>query len=52
MELINTLVIAGKYNWQAFGGGDGVNGGTPNKGNCIAWMRAQCDPAAQGRTST
>lgn len=50
MGLINSLVVAGKYNWQAFGAEDGDNGG-PDQGNCIAWMREKCDPASQGQTS-
>ena len=49
MALINSLVVAGKYNWQAFGAEDGVNGG-PSQGNCAAWMATWCTPAAQGRT--
>jgi hypothetical protein len=48
MDLIETLSLAGKYNWQAFGAQDGVNAG-PNKGSCASWMREYCDPAYQGR---
>ena len=48
MLLIESLVQAQKYNWQAFGAEDGVNGG-PSKGNCAAWMRSMCDPAKQGQ---
>jgi hypothetical protein len=47
-ELIQAATLAGKYNWQAFGAGDGVNGGL-GSGSCLAWMQAQCDPAMQGR---
>ena len=47
--LIEALVQNGKYNWQAFGSEDGVNGG-PTKGDCASWMRQMCDPVMQGRT--
>jgi hypothetical protein len=47
--LIEAFVQNGKYNWQAFGAEDGVNGG-PAKGNCASWMRQMCDPVMQGRT--
>lgn len=47
MLMIEALVPNSKYNWQAFGAEDGVNGG-PSKGNCAAWMRVACQPAAQG----
>ena len=47
-ELIQAATLAGKYNWQAFGAQDGVNGG-PSPSSCTAWMTAQCDPAMQGR---
>ena len=49
MLLIESLVPAGKYNWQAFGADDGVNA-APNKGNCVTWMRTNCLPARQGQT--
>lgn len=45
--LISTLTLAGKYNYQAFGAQDGVNG-APSKGNCAAWVRERCAPAFQG----
>jgi len=47
-NLITTLTLAGKYNYQAFGAQDGVNGG-PTKGTCAAWVRERCAPAYQGR---
>ena len=47
MLMIEALVPNQKFNWQAFGAEDGVNGG-PSKGNCAAWMRTACTPAAQG----
>lgn len=47
--LIESLVIAGKYNWQAFGAEDGTQGGA-NKDNCVSWMQTMCDPATQGRS--
>ena len=48
MLMIESLVPAQKYNWQAFGAEDGVNGG-PGAGNCAAWMRTNCAPSFQGR---
>lgn len=44
--LIDALVAKGKYNWQAFGAGDAVNGGV-SKSNCVSWMRNYCQPAMQ-----
>ena len=49
--LIETLVAQGKYNWQAFGAEDGVQGG-PSAGSCAAWMAARCGAAMQGRPLT
>jgi hypothetical protein len=49
--LISTLVLAGKYNWQAFGASDGVGAGI-SAASCLAFMRAGCDPAMQGRAMT
>lgn len=47
MELISATTLASKYNWQAFGAGDGVPGGV-SKGNCATWVRARCTAAFQG----
>ena len=47
-DLISALVQVGKYNWQAFGAGDGVQGGF-SRGSCAAYMAEYCDPAYQGR---
>lgn len=46
--LIDILVKAGKYSWQAFGQGDTVLHG-PNKTNCITFMRKYCQPDYQNR---
>jgi hypothetical protein len=49
-SLITNTVLAGKFNWQAFGAEDGVPGGPSGKGDgCIAYMRTHCDPAYQAR---
>jgi hypothetical protein len=47
MELIQATTLATKYNWQAFGAGDGIPSGV-SKGNCATWMRARCTAAYQG----
>jgi hypothetical protein len=47
--LIEELVVAGKYNWQAFGNSDSIPKG-PTQSNCASWMRSRCDAASQGRT--
>jgi hypothetical protein len=49
--LIETLVAQGKYDWQAFGAEDGVQGG-PTSASCAAWMAQKCAPAMQGRPLT
>jgi hypothetical protein len=55
--LINNLVAAGKYNWQAFGSHDTSSlpptrrgaalGAGPSPSTCAAWMRANCAAATQ-----
>jgi len=45
-RLVPALVKAGKYNWQAFGGGDGTGPGISEQ-SCTAFMKRFCDPAAQ-----
>lgn len=48
-DLITNTVLAGKYNWQAFGSEDGIPGG-PSKGDgCATFMRQHCDPIYQAR---
>jgi hypothetical protein len=49
--LIDALVAAGKYNWQAWGAQDGVGGGV-SAGNCVSYMRNMCDPARQANSIT
>ena len=46
--LIAATTAAGKYNWQAFGTGDGVQGGFGSS-TCASWMRTHCDVSYQGR---
>ncbi len=46
--LIQAAVQAGKYVWQAFGGGDGALRG-PSPATCAAWMREHCLPARQAQ---
>ena len=50
-KLVDALIQAGKYNWQAFGGGDGTGSGlpTPQGSKCVAWMEEYCAPAQQQR---
>jgi hypothetical protein len=50
-QLIDAVVAAGKYNWQAFGAQDGVGDGV-SKGSCAAFMRQRCDPSWQKRAIT
>jgi len=45
-SLVNKLIEAGKYNWQAFGGGDGTGPGI-HKDDCVTFMRKYCDPKRQ-----
>lgn len=40
-RLIDTLVAAGKYNWQAFGSQDGVGEGVQQK-SCASYMTSRC----------
>jgi len=49
-KLVGELVKAGKYNWQAFGVGDGAGVTCPSdpKG-CSAFMQTGCDPEMQSR---
>ena len=48
-KLVAALIEAGKYNWQAFGGGDGTGGGLPaaQGTQCTAWMDTFCAPEKQ-----
>ena len=46
--LIDALALAGKGNWQAFGGQDGT-GPAPSAGSCAIFMREYCQPSYQGR---
>ncbi len=48
-SLIYELVSQSKYNWQAFGGGDG-SGSSVSASSCATFMAASCDPVMQGRT--
>ena len=45
-KLVTALIAAGKFNWQAFGGGDGTGGGVSHS-NCANFMRASCAPGKQ-----
>ncbi len=45
-KLVAALIKAGKYNWQAFGGGDGTGPGI-SKSSCEAFMEQHCTAAAQ-----
>lgn len=48
-KLVAALIAAGKYNWQAFGGGDGSGPTLPaaTGPRCIQFMDEYCDPAKQ-----
>ena len=48
-KLVTALVKAGKFNWQAFGGGDGTGPGlpAPRGAACTAWMDAFCAAGKQ-----
>eukprot|EP00912_Choanoflagellata_sp_UC4_P000213 UC4_evm3s135 len=49
-KLVNSLIKAKKYNWQAFGGGDGTGPGLPRDSkSCIEFMTNRCDPSFQER---
>lgn len=48
-KLIDALIAAGKYNWQAFTVGDNVGDG-PTRNNCAVWMRARCNDDFQTKT--
>lgn len=45
-KLVAALIKVGKYNWQAFSGGDGTGGGI-SKGSCTSFMDANCAPEKQ-----
>lgn len=45
-KLVSALIAAGKYNWQAFGGGDGTGPGI-SKSTCKHFMQTFCDPSKQ-----
>ena len=45
-RLVTELIKAGKYNWQAFGGGDGPGAGVTQH-TCIDFMRKWCSPEMQ-----
>ena len=45
-RLVKELVKAGKYNWQAFGGGDGTGPGVTKHG-CVDFMHRWCSPEMQ-----
>ena len=50
MNLISTIVLAQKYNWQAFGTSDGVGPGI-SQSSCISFMQSYCgNLATQGQT--
>merc|ERR1712232_1141080 len=49
-RLIDALIEAGKYNWQAFTTGDGVGEG-PTRATCLAWMRNRCSDAFQTKVA-
>jgi len=52
-RLVDLLVSAGKYNWQAFGAQDGVGPGLPNQpDSCTQFMRERCTPEWQRRAIT
>ena len=40
-RLVTELVKAGKYNWQAFGGGDGT-GASISETSCQSFMQQYC----------
>lgn len=48
-KLVDALIKAGKYNWQAFGGGDSTSSGlpAPQGARCAAWMHEFCAPEKQ-----
>mmetsp|Transcript_31425 Transcript_31425/g.82421 ORF Transcript_31425/g.82421 Transcript_31425/m.82421 type:complete len:456 (-) Transcript_31425:265-1632(-) len=50
-KLVEALVAAGKYNWQAFGGGDGSGAHAPGSGGqtCINFMQKLCASDAQSK---
>ena len=48
-KLVAALLKAGKYNWQAFGDGDGVAAAVSANG-CAEYMRKLCDPALQAQS--
>ena len=45
-RLLAELISRGKYNWQAFGGYDGVGAGI-SQSTCLAFMRPKCNAAWQ-----
>lgn len=47
-RLVTTLIAAGKYNWQAFGGGDGAGPGI-NQDECATFIRSRCSEEFQRR---
>lgn len=51
-RLVDALVAAGKYNWQAFGDQDGVGPSVPQGSQCAEFMRARCGASFQDRAIT
>ena len=47
-RLVDALVKAGKYNWQAFGGGDGPGQGI-SQASCHSFMRQHCPAQNQAK---
>lgn len=47
-KLVAALIKAGKYNWQAFSGGDGTGRGIA-KSSCTSFMEEFCAPSKTSR---
>jgi hypothetical protein len=48
-KLVTALVAAGKYNWQAFGGGDGAGAAVPGGGGAVSVAPSITHSCAQSR---
>lgn len=49
-RLIDQLIAAGKYNWQAFGAQDGVGAGI-SKSSCVNWLTQRCSYSTNPQAS-